>query len=285
MSTQAGAATSESQGSATIVNTPASVAGAMKPEQQQEEKLLAGKFKDPNSLEQAYLELQRKLGEGGTSEQEGEGTGDGKTSEQTENEGEEDQKAESPYDPGTTEAISKAGLDPTAIAKEWTENGKLSDQSYAAFEAAGYSRAMVDSHIEVLQAKQQQAQQQAQQQTEAKATAIYGVTGGEDGYKEMISWAAQNLTTEEIAAFNEAVEGSNVGVARLAVQGLYASFTGDRGKAPRLTTGASAGRTVSDTFRSVGELTAAQRDPRYRTDAAYRREVEQKAMRSNLFNR
>jgi hypothetical protein len=159
-------------------------------------------------------------------------------------------------------AVTNAGLDWDALNAEYAENGRLSDATYASLEKAGIPRSEVDTYIAGKQA-----------QADAYDNAVFAAAGGADNYKALIEWAANNLSKDEKVAFNEAVTSGKAAVAALAVEGLAARFAAKRGTPPgNLLNGGGSAKGVQP-FKSQFEVTQAMRDPRYKTDPAYRQEV------------
>ena len=77
------------------------------------------------------------------------------------------------------------------------------------------------------------------------------------------------------------VEGGDIETAKFAVQGLLTK-AGANPKQPSLFEGTS--DVVSkDAFQSVAQVTEAMNDPRYEKDPAYRKMVEDKIGRSQVF--
>ena len=77
------------------------------------------------------------------------------------------------------------------------------------------------------------------------------------------------------------VEGGDIETAKFAVQGLLTK-AGANPKQPSLFEGTS--DVVSkDAFQSVAQVTEAMNDPRYESDPAYRKMVEDKIGRSQVF--
>jgi hypothetical protein len=61
---------------------------------------------------------------------------------------------------------------------------------------------------------------------------------------------------------------------QLAVEGLQARFSSTEGNEPKLVTG-QAGQST-EVFRSTSELVTTMADPRYKSDPAYRTDIEKK---------
>jgi uncharacterized membrane protein len=153
-------------------------------------------------------------------------------------------------------------------SQEFFTNGKLSDESYQDLNKLGFSKAIVDQFI---------AGQQAVMAREEQA--VYDSVGGKDTYAAMVQWAGQNLSKDEIDAYNSALSSGNQAQMQFAVKGLQARFAANT-REPSLKT--AGGKAPPASFRSVAEVVAAMSDPKYKTDPAYRAEVERKVANSNV---
>lgn len=99
--------------------------------------------------------------------------------------------------------------------------------------------------------------------------------GGEDAYTNMVTWAATSLSPEEVNAYNKAVDSGDRHQALLAIRGLRSTYEAKNGRVPnniRASGGGSQGGIPP--FQSSAEMTVAMRDPRYKTDEAYRDTVK-----------
>lgn len=219
---------------------------------------LPEKFKSAEDMAQAYSELEKKMSSGEKEET---------VKEEVEDEV-PDSKAEATE---VKDVLDKAGLEFDSFQSEYNELGGLSEKSYKDLEDAGFSRNLVDSWIQGQQALANDFSEQ-----------VYNSVGGEDSYNEMIAWASQTLPASEIEAYNAAVEGGDMNLTRLAVNGLNARYRAEVGSEPKLMQGETTG-TSGGQFNSAAELTAAMRDARYQTDPAYRKSVADKLSRSNVF--
>lgn len=224
---------------------------------------LPEKFESPEDLAKAYGELEKQFTQRAQT----------KTSE-AKAEGAEPQKADtdaSKADDVVNEIVENAGLKMQDLSAEYEQSGQLSEDSYEKLAKAGISKEYVDGYIRGQEALAVQYQSE-----------VFDVAGGQQGYTEMIQWAAKNLSTEEINAFNTTVNSGNLEQAKLSVQGLMSRYTTSEGNEPRLVKGTATGDAVS-VFRSTAELTAAMKDPRYKSDPAYRQDVIEKLGRSSIF--
>lgn len=217
---------------------------------QEPEKLL-GKFSSQEELVKAYQELEKKLGQ---------------------------PKQEPPKAPATeltedqaNELVVKAGLDLDAVADHYYQNGALAEEHYAALEAAGVSRAYVDQYISGVEAQAQQMRDE-----------IFNEVGGQEAFTAISKWAVANMSAQELAEYNAAVDSGDMATVRSAVMSLAYRYQRSAGREPQLLNG-NGGGSAGGGFESLAQLTAAMKDPRYNVDPAYRREVEQKLARSSIF--
>ena len=177
--------------------------------EQEQESLLAGKYNSPEQLEEAYLELQKKLG-----------------SREQEEEVEEDVEQ---------------------VSEEYDEDSE---------QVAG----LTDDDVEALQE----------------------MAGGEQAYGEMLEWAQNNFSEEEIDLFDAVIDGGDPAACFFAVQALMGRFSDSQGYDGELLTGGESAPTSTNAFRSQAELVAAMGDPRYDTDPAYRDDVLMKLENSDI---
>jgi hypothetical protein len=171
------------------------------------------------------------------------------------------------------EATKKAGLDLMEVQAEWDTEGGLSDETYDALEAAGYPREAVDVYIEGLLAR-----------TNAGTNAAYGVVGGEDAYSEMVQWASENLSDEEIEVYDEAVNSRNQAKILAAVRGLNAQWTQavmqEASEEPDEEITPKGNGSTASRYATLDDYMADLNDPRYDSNESFRNSVIAKLARS-----
>lgn len=150
---------------------------------------------------------------------------------------------------------------------QFAETQELGEDAYKALEEAGIPPEITDLYIKGLQA-----------QAQADLAALHGYVGGKENYEEAVAWAANNLDDAAIDSFNEALD--NPKFRELAVKDLYSKFSAARPNEGKLVAPSGNSSSGGDVFSSMSELSKAQSDPRYGTDAAYRQEVTEKLQRS-----
>jgi len=224
-----------------------------------QQQMLAGKFKDAEALEQAYIELQKKLGE-----KDGEEVRDEASSEEV---NEEEEEAE----------LSPAQSLISEASTMYAESGELTPEVMEQFNSMS-STDLVNAYIE-MQGNQPTAD--APDLSESEVNQIKNTAGGEEGYNQLMAWSGENLDPSDVESFNELVEGGNSRLIRLVVSGLKAEMEKSVGFEGEMATG-RAPYQPADVFRSQAEVVEAMSDPRYDRDPAYRNDVFEKLGRSNV---
>ena len=169
------------------------------------------------------------------------------------------------------ELLESKGLEFDKFQSEYDSEGGISEASMAELEAAGLPKTLVDSWIRGQEALMNDYE-----------TAVYDVAGGQESYSELVSWAGDNLTQSEAAAFDKAVDSRDLDMVKLAVAGLQSRYQAAEGSTPQLLQGDASQDAAGGAFSSVAEMSSAMRDPRYQTDAGYRQQVAEKLSRSNI---
>lgn len=151
------------------------------------------------------------------------------------------------------------------------ETGELTEDQYNALEGAGYSKEIVDQYIQGQLALSEAAEAQ-----------IVNAGGGQEQVERMFDWARENLTEQQIAAYDKKfADGGSEAI--MAMEHLKAKYDGAGfGSGGSRVTGANAPRGNTDTFKSVEQVREAMADPRYKNDPAYRKAVAEKIGRSNV---
>ena len=226
---------------------------------QQESELYAGKFENAQELENAYLELQRKMGSGDTDEDTEEAYLD------------EDEY----YDEATSAGIE---LIQDASDEYYANEGQLSPDTIEQFKEMSSSD-LVNAYIAIQENNPNQGGY-SPDLTDAEMNQVYNSAGGEAEYNRLTEWAADNLSDRKLDAFNSMIDQGNATAIQIAVSGLRSEYEAQEGYEGRMLTGKAA-RAV-DGFRSQAEVVRAMSDPRYDTDPAYRQDVYDKLERSNV---
>jgi hypothetical protein len=236
--------------------------------QEEQAELLAGKYKNAQDLEKAYVELQKKLGEKG--DETGETTGD---TEAVDGEETSEETKETKEDSPAVSLINEAS------AEYYANDNKLSSETIEKFSSMS-SQDLVNAYLELQQANPQ-PQTQAVDVSQADINTIQNSVGGEAEYSKITQWAADNLDQQQVSAFDSLIESGNVQAIKLAVAGLKAGYENANGYEGRMLSG-KAPNNSKDVFRSQAEVVAAMSDSRYDNDPAYRQDLIAKLDRSDI---
>jgi len=214
----------------------------------------AGKFKSAEDLEKAYKELESKLGQ--------------KEEETSENVSEaSDSDVPEPEAP----ASEAAQFIQEASEEYFSNSNQLKPETVQKLKEMP-SEQLIDAYLEL----QKNASIQPQQLSDSDANAILASVGGESAYNETLAWAADNLKPDEVAAFDNVINSGNKDAIFFAVQSLNQRYQDAVGFEGKQVSGKSVKNAVVKGFRSQAELARAISDPRYRTDPAYRLDIQEK---------
>jgi hypothetical protein len=225
----------------------------------EQENLLAGKYRDAEELERAYIELQKKLGSRDQGEDE-EYEGETEPNENDEEVEEEEQEA--------------LGYELLEVLAQEAESGEFSEETLAALDELS-PRDVADMFLDY----QANAEPQGQEMSETDIRQLQDMVGGEGNYTQMTEWASQNLSQEEVQAFDQVIDSGDPMAVYFAVQALQFRYLNAEGFEGELLTGKDPVPSGQG-FRSQAELIRAMDDPRYESDPAYRADVIAKLERS-----
>ncbi len=269
--------------------------------EQSQDQLLAGKYKDAQELEKAYVELQKKLGEEGDKNSgEAGDTQDNAEVEPQEEAAEETETQEATefyledgslnynavneaYGENLGNIFKKGNVDPIAISEHFHETkGSITEDMYKELEGAGLSRSSIDSYLagRAVESGYATSEQEAADLTDKAISEVKEFAGGEDAYDTMVQWASQNVDKSFIEAFDDIIGSGSVNAIKLAVAALKSEYQNSNGYEGQMYTG-KAPKSTNDVFRSQAELVSAMGDKRYDNDPAYRQDVIEKLQRSD----
>ena len=253
---------------------------AMAGEGDQPDELLAGKYKSVQDLEKAYKELQTKLsrGESVAPESEDDSSADDSEAETEDKEDEPAGNARELYGDLIGGKLEEAQINFQDMNVRWQQTGTLEAGDYEQLAEAGFNRDMVDAYLSGLQYKQTQDTALSVKEV----ASIKESLGGEAEYGKMIEWAAANLSADEVEGFNQIINTQPMAAVKMAITGLHARYSAVEGREPKLI-GGRAPKGSTDKFESTAQLVAAMSDPKYSTDPAYQRKVQEKLSRSSIF--
>lgn len=166
---------------------------------EQQGELLAGKYKNAEELEQAYVELQKKLGDKDGIQEDREETQEVEAKEETETEQElykEDgsvnyESVNKNYGETLGNLFKEKSVDPYSIAEHfYKNNGQITQEMHDQLTGAGIGKEAVDAYL-AGQAKEMGMNSDVNQ---TDIDTIYQSVGGEQQYKSLMNWATKPFT-------------------------------------------------------------------------------------------
>jgi len=222
-----------------------------------QEQLLAGKYKSAEELEKAYKELEAKLGD-------------------------KPEQAEPEPEPEPTTLSDNANVITSASDEYYANDGKLSPETLQKFQGMS-SQDLVNAYLEVTKSPDWQSQPPAEiaDISDAQINQVKNAAGGDAAYQNMVQWAGANLDAKSIEAFDQIINTGSLDAINFAVKGLKSQYDAANGVEGTMVQGKAA-PDRGDVFRSQAELVAAMSDRRYDNDPAYRQDIIEKLDRSDL---
>ena len=233
--------------------------------QEAQDELLAGKYKDAQELEKAYVELQKKLGD----------KGDGNSTEARDSKDSEEVESEEGYEneEETEVDTSQDGILDRLWEEANTEYSKETIEELAKMDPVD----IADMHLRF----RDQVAQSIPQITEEQVVELKNVVGGDEQYGQMLQWAQQNLDPQEVQMYDTVMERGDPLAAFFAVRALSYRYEDSQGYDGNMVTG-TAPRGDGSQFQSQAEVVEAMSDPRYDRDPAFRQNVMKKLERSDI---
>lgn len=208
--------------------------------QQEQQNLLAGKYKSAEELERGYLELQKRMGEGQPNQQ---ATSD------------------------VSDQLAKA-------YESYTSDKNFDASAFENVSKEDLIKAFFENSEEVPQAEGGEGPDLTQDQVDGMMNSV----GGKEQYQQIMNWAVQNLPKSDIEAFDAIVESANPFQINMAVEAMAKRYTDANGQEGQTIQGRSA--KMTDSYRSQAEMIRDMNDPRYDSDPAYRNDVMTKLANS-----
>jgi hypothetical protein len=251
-------------------------------EPQQDQQLLAGKFKSTEELEKAYLEAQRLIGQRGQKLPESQEEAAPLTPEQYTPE-----LGKQLYGDTVATAIEAAEINPLEMAEKVYSGQDVSSYVDALVDKGGLPRQVVETYLQGIAPAKAPSESSAASLTETDVSELKAMVGGEQQFQQLSQWAMDNLEPQELADYNAAVDSGNKAAARFALKQLQVRAAAAGTSEPKLIGGGSAIK--ADVFESDQQAVDARskRDKNgkflYETDPKYRQWYDKTLSRSNVF--
>ena len=254
--------------------------GLQTPEQtepQDQETLLAGKYKNQEDLEAAYLNAQKKIQE----------LSEGKQQEEPLRYTPEE--AAETYGKEMVDKFAEMEVDLPAIMMKADKGEDVTEHYSKLAEGFGVPEKTVEMFILKNGGRLAEGQKQAPAQLSATEEAeVINSVGGQEGFNQLSEWMSTNLSESDLAGYNAAVNTGNKDIANFAVSQMKSRYDAANNSEPSLISGGT--NKSADVFTSDAQATAAMSAidkatgrRRYDVDPSYREWVNKAMARSSVY--
>ena len=233
--------------------------------EEQQESMLAGKYKNAQELENAYIELEKKLGE--------------KSEPSSQEESSDEPETEAKTDEKTDDSSDGFAFLEDLYEQASSEKGEISEEMLSKLN--NMSKQDIIQNFLQFRADAGNKYQAIPDLSQQDVKELKGIVGGDQNYNNMLQWAKTNLTEQEIGMFDAVMSNGDINSAFFAVNSLASRYNDRVGYDGKMLSG-NAPKGSEDTYRSQAEMVAAMSDPKYDRDPAYRRDVMEKVARSDM---
>jgi len=154
--------------------------------EEQQESMLAGKYKNAQELENAYIELEKKLGE--------------KSAPDSQKESSDEPEAEAKTDEKSEETADGYAFLEDLYEQASSEKGEISKEMMSKLDSM--SKQDIIQNFLQFRADAQTKYQAIPDLSQQDVTELKGLVGGDQNYSNMLQWAQTNLTEQEIGMFD-----------------------------------------------------------------------------------
>lgn len=166
------------------------------------------------------------------------------------------------------ETLKEKGFNYEELQEEYIKNGDLTKETRDKLAEIGINEDFINDFIAGKKAiyEKQVAEEQAE---------LIKSVGGKETFDNVIKWAAENLTKEDIESLNNV---KNMAAQKWILQGFKSSMEAKEGIIPQFVQGG--GTPQVEIFESKAQMIEAIKDKRYTTDLAYQDKVTKKIQAS-----
>lgn len=160
------------------------------------------------------------------------------------------------------DVVQRAGLDIDTLRSQIIESGNIDAEAKAALVKSGVPEVLIDEYVSLASAH-----------LEAQTAKAIEYAGGEEAWREMHDWAAQNLSDAEKERVNAMLRSEEWA---LAIDTIRVRAGAQARPEPRNVRGTQSGRSAVSGYTSRSQMVADMQSEKYRSDAAFRIEVERR---------
>jgi len=190
---------------------------AREQEQEAQEEAILGKFKSPHELAKAYAELQRKMGQQSSANNEEAANPEPETQADASPDNYSKESASERYGSAAVEALASKGIDLPEVMRAADSGQDISEHYDTLAETFNVSREVVENYV-----SKSQAEQSPSGMSDADSSAIINDLGGQEAFNTLQQWGRDNMSEAEKTSYNAAVDSGNVEAVRWALKSLQA---------------------------------------------------------------
>tara|TARA_R100000700_G_scaffold1676_1_gene3881 strand:- start:2270 stop:3121 length:852 start_codon:yes stop_codon:yes gene_type:complete len=231
------------------------------------EKIL-GKFETQEDLQNAYQALEKKLHEPSNNQIQDTNS---ENPEPSSGQVSENNNTENSSEPNQENTNTENNTERTAVTEAYQalqEAGEINEEIYAKFEEAGVPKELVDR---VQKLEQYKADNEMKE-----------MSAGVEDYKGLISWAANNLSENEITTYDNIMENGTPDEMRFAIKNLDARMRAETKSPQSNLVKADAIAHSEGGYKTQAHMLADMQDPRYHSDPSFRDKVMEKSFKSKF---
>ncbi|MQB00201.1 MAG: hypothetical protein GEU78_07905 [Actinobacteria bacterium] len=168
--------------------------------------------------------------------------------------------------------VAKAGLDFDKLGSTIIETGDITQADYAALKAVGIPEDVVEDYIDGVMGK-----------AKDHVKSVVDGFGGQDRMDAVAAWAQKTLSEEDLQAYNTQLCSKSEVTRKGAINELLQKAglpPGERGAGVNSPNASGGGSGAAQGYASQSDMIADQKNPKYKTDPAFRSEVYAKARAS-----
>ena len=191
---------------------------AREQEEAAQEDAILGKFKTPQDLAKAYAELQRKMGQQSGDKPEEAEQVEPESAPESEGSVTTEQAAEI-YGSAAVESLAEKGVDLAELMTQADAGADISEHYEVLAETFNTTPQMVDMFKKMMTAAPAASEEGL---SDAQSAAILNEVGGEKAFDALQAWGRENMSEEERASYNQAVNTGNAEAVSWALKSLQA---------------------------------------------------------------
>ena len=189
-------------------------------EQAAQEDAILGKFKSPQELAKAYAELQRKMGQQSGKQPEETQEAEPEPAQEQKGAYTADQASER-YGSAAVESLAEKGVDLGEVMSKADQGQDISEHYEVLAETFNTTPEVVDMFKQMMTAAPAPAAS-SDGLSDAQSAAILSEVGGQEAFDALQVWGKENMSEQERASYNEAVDSGNAEAVRWALKSLQA---------------------------------------------------------------